>query len=844
MLNQRNNDSDEDGELFPAEASEDGFSSEDDANSNMGDPQLTTAPANFAAELAAKLGVSQQVSANKEKSDKQEQKIDVPKRNKRKESKPKDRDDTIPPEIIHDQISDDEEDSLFTRKNTLFGSGGGLFDDLSQDDENDLFSEVKSKPKTQKEASKKKESKSEIETLPKKKSVSLFDDVEDDLFSSVKMDDDLKAKKSSPVVKRSSIDESDSLERKKSVSKVKKSSIGDSNSLERKNQRAASLFCDADDEDDDLFSTATRKKTKSIHVEKDDDLFSSREHTASSSEGTPKKKLPAGAVSMFGSATNPMTELMKAHRHFSESEKEETDSEWSTPERTLKPVEKTESPHKKTETKENIDVLASGGPKIIPEPKKEIPTRPARAISLFDDDDDDADDLFSNIKTKPEVPKEKIEVPKPPKLSSDSSKTSSLFDAEDDPADDIFQKKPESSSPKLRTTSLFDDEDILFGGPSEDAPSVDLFKIPENSEEQPESPKEVATNSEKRKKSLVFDMTEDEEDLFSTPVTTKSSSVPIPAARKSSAIKNEPNSPKIETQTKKKPTGGISLFGGIDPFAGKLKKEPEVDVIPEKHEEKPQQIETDDVAEKKPNEPILPALSMKPLPSPVDTPVSFEDPVEPHTLKSTCKNRATVQKRRPPTRKGRKAQPVGKIEVDFNDIVVSSPEEPRNDVGNILSPSTEEEDMFPVDELVVAKASPDFNRRNTNEESTETKRSDLFASLDSKPSDEDDIFAVPTRTKSVLVDDDDDLFSSASKTSEKSVKKSVKKDLFGDTKKKTVASLFDDDSEDDIFASKTSTSTKPVPKSTLPKNSKGLFDDDDDDVSIFDDPLMVKRGNL
>ncbi|KAL5014840.1 hypothetical protein ScPMuIL_009110 [Solemya velum] len=169
----------------------------------------------------------------------------------------------------------------------------------------------------------------------------------------------------------------------------------------------------------------------------------------------------------------------------------------------------------------------------------------AKTLSLFDDDGDifglSAGSKDSDPKTTGSTEADnKQSQMAPPKSISPKKKTPSLslFGDGDDETEhgDLFGSvEPVRNSTAAsnkhegkRTKSLFDDEDVLFGG-AEEIPSVDLFE--------PQSP----------------------------PISNMPKAKTEPPA--GDILGEEPNEHKL-----KKPVGGVSLFGGLDPFALKAKK--------------------------------------------------------------------------------------------------------------------------------------------------------------------------------------------------------------------------------------------------------------------------------
>uniref|UniRef100_K1QYB9 Protein FAM21A n=1 Tax=Magallana gigas TaxID=29159 RepID=K1QYB9_MAGGI len=452
----------------------------------------SSAPLDFASELAKKL--KGPGAAPAEEND-EEEPVKETKETKSKEEEP------FP--------ADEEEDSPFGNKGGLFSGSKGLFDD-SEEDEGDLFSESVPKKKSSK---KKVESEEEEEN----------EDADNDMFSEKK------------------------AEKKKPSSSAPSSSGG-----------GGGLF-DNEEEEDDLFSSAAPKTT----TEK------------------PKKK---GAVPMFGGGANPLAAAIKKQR------KQESDEEdnWSDEEKPRA------SSVKSTQSVTSINSLSkSAGVSKVTNKASPSPS----SNSLFDDDADDA--LFAapakpradsgkkkptggvslfgdDVLPKKDKPAEKK--PEPTKTSKPAKAALSLFDDEEEEEEgDIFgapatKKAPTKSAATNKAKGLFDDGDGMFG--EEDSPGVDIFNKPKASPKQNDAPV-----SKTKSPSALFDGEED--DLFSSSKPTESLPVGGVTTEESTDVPE-----KVEEPKPKKPIGGVSMFGGMDPMAAlrnKGKKENEVkdkDVTP------------------------------------------------------------------------------------------------------------------------------------------------------------------------------------------------------------------------------------------------------------------------
>ena len=265
--------------------------------------------------------------------------------------------------------------------------GGGLFDD-GDNEGDDMFADPVPKPKAAAAVV-------PAAAPPVKKAAGLFDDDDDDIgFGSPPAPAPATEKPSTSVSKSAA--------------------------------PASGLFDDADD--DDMFAAPKPKQTTQP-AQPDD----------SSPVEAPKKKKPAGAVSMFGGVAPP---VKKASGLFDDDDDDDIGfSNLPTP-------------------------AAKTAPSAVTKEAAKVPaavSKPAGAPGLFDGDDDD-DDMFAVPKPKaaqPAVTATKTApsaVPKEPaKLPSAASKPAGppgLFDGGDDDDDDMFGvPKPKSAQPAVADES-------------------------------------------------------------------------------------------------------------------------------------------------------------------------------------------------------------------------------------------------------------------------------------------------------------------------------------------------------------------------------------------------------
>ncbi|XP_043992332.1 WASH complex subunit 2 isoform X1 [Gambusia affinis] len=585
---------DEDSDLFEK-------SDEDDAPKNTGEFR-------FEDELAARIKGEQMTRPEGDRASLASKK----KSKGRKEPKPakpqaaeEDSDDMFKPPKMNDHYDDDDDDdfSPFGGKSGLFSGGKGLFDD---DDEGDLFSEAP-KPALQEKRVMNEKIKNTSQTSESRKAdkkipagaVSIFPD--NSLFGSGQS--------------------SDSEERKENKSPAVGTKTAPTQTLTGGGGGGGGgvegLF--DDDEDDDFFSGKTLKKSDSAVQEKaklknsidlfddeddDGDIFSGKFKAATPTQSKkepeeekdkpPEKKMPAGAISMFGPATKSLLSEGLKKRQTSTSEDSEKNEE-------VVPaaLDVGKAPVRPTETPHSISLFSDDEepqlfPGVIESQSKPDPSSLGKTsktpLSLFDEEEEE--DLFASAAKS----QAKVSVPPPTKAASISlfsddedqwispksssskveSKTggmktstsapsnlpstklpqkSSLFNDEDD--DDLFADTKTSSQKKpQRVALLFEDEgddegkESLFGN----NPAVHT-----NSEAPTKMPVATAQSSSKPEQVLVSE----------TPAKDKPPVQPKPAEKKPEALPS-PES----TEVRKKPAGAVSLFGGIDVLSSKQTQGP------------------------------------------------------------------------------------------------------------------------------------------------------------------------------------------------------------------------------------------------------------------------------
>ncbi|CAH1772321.1 unnamed protein product, partial [Owenia fusiformis] len=604
-------DSDEDGDMFkPKEIKENkkedlfgaGTSSDEISEDELDDepPKKST----LQSELASKLKLP---SKQPDSSEDEEEIVAPPKETKKEKKK---RADSVKKEKSKqkgkkevkqddDLFGAPEDDDPFSSKGGLFSNtGAGLFDDDNDTGGGGLFDDIE--PKVTKKTKKVQEEESSeeedevVQEKPKAKEsqtktksgkkvpaggISIFGAGDDDLFPSKAKaisdnEDDYKEKPppmDAPSKAKASgggiFDDDDDDDLFASVPAKKP----EPKKKEPAKKKTVDLFADDDDEDDDgdLFATAEPVKKESTKP-KDEVDTAQPPHAEKKEKKKPKKKLPAGAVSMFGNAPNPLAAAIKAQRKQDSDASDEDD--WSDDE---KPASRTSSiksgssltkPNgtKPIGTKESPSPSASSNSLFENEPEDDLFAKPPpvkqaskpKATSggsgLFDDDDED---LFSPSTTtsKPAKPQTKTAPVSKPKVSGD------LFggDADED-EDDLFATaaKPKDSGKKKPPGGV-----SLFGG-------ADLFGSIKPKEDVKPDVKPEPKLEKKRSNtvSMFDDDEEDKGDLFAT-------SKPKPAVTKETTPKTEVKEPqKQRTRTK-------SVFEDEDILFGRDEADPNVDLF-------------------------------------------------------------------------------------------------------------------------------------------------------------------------------------------------------------------------------------------------------------------------
>uniref|UniRef100_A0A8C7QZY8 FAM21/CAPZIP domain-containing protein n=1 Tax=Oncorhynchus mykiss TaxID=8022 RepID=A0A8C7QZY8_ONCMY len=498
---------------------------------------------------------------------------------------------------------EDEDFSPFGGKGGLFSGGRGLFDD---DDEGDLFSDAPKQPVAEEKTRNTAHATEPVKSAKKIPSVAVSIFTENSLFGIPNNSDSVEGRENGSLAKSN----------KTQTSAPRKTSLGGG---------GGGLF--DDDEEDDFFTGKSLKKSSSAEQKKskqektvdlfggddeDGDIFGessvapptlqSRNEVVVEEEEevkqAPQKKMPAGGVSMFGPGTKSLlTEALRKRQPSSTSE--ESEENGPPPDVVKTPTKQTEKPQAKSLFSDDEDSqIFQTIPKSQSKPEPTTQSKASKApLSIFDDEEEE--DLFASAKkSKPSQAKAatpKVKKPVSSSIFSDdedqwmSSKPSagktegktggmksstsapsslpsvkavpkdSLFDEDDD---DLFAATKESSQKKhQRVSLLFEDEDdedkgSLFGFKSKVTnssttadPKASVVASPAPSLLQIDKPEVTAPPPP-----LVEEKPTEEERVA------KYKSPEVPSL----------SSPLEGSESKKKPVGAVSLFGGINVLGDRL----------------------------------------------------------------------------------------------------------------------------------------------------------------------------------------------------------------------------------------------------------------------------------
>ncbi|XP_033118995.1 WASH complex subunit 2-like isoform X3 [Anneissia japonica] len=533
----------------------------------------------FTSELAAKIAVGDQkdqrrdrsssklsTTSGKDKKKKESEKKEKRRRRTSTKSSSKMEDDD--PFGVQHPPDDIDDMGAFSGKG-LFSGGKGLFDDedVVADDEDGLFDDKPSKLQDappEEEETKPKETKPRARTRSGRKvpagGVSMFGAATDELFGSPAND----AVEEDEVEADEEESNSNSTILRAHFAAVSKRPLFPSRNKHSQksvdSKGAGGLFDDNEDNDeDDLFADAPVKKeplkasTSSglFEGDEEDELF------GESSEPKPapaaqKKKLPAGAVSMFGSI-DPLAGMKK---HMSDTE------EHPEPEKPVEPVKKpVAKPQKSSSLFDDEDDLF-GIPSVSS--KKESPQLSRNSSKLFDDDDDG---LFT-------VPKEE---PAKPQSAASKKQAASMFDdeADEDAGDDLFAAaaKPKETGKKKKPVggvAIFGGEDLFAQITQKEEEKTKETEEGSPEKHEPVSIREQPPTPRKNTFSLFYDEDEkDEDELF-------------PSSSSSAASSGAPTMREDTDQTKaqRRRAKSKSVFDDEDVLFGSRQEEaPQVDLF-------------------------------------------------------------------------------------------------------------------------------------------------------------------------------------------------------------------------------------------------------------------------
>nr|XP_020457294.1 WASH complex subunit FAM21-like isoform X3 [Monopterus albus] len=590
---------DEDSDIFGESDKED----DDDDNSK------NTGPSSFADELAARIKgepVNTPEGDGASLASKKKGKGRKPPKPAKPQAAEEDSDDMFKPPKM-----DDDEFSPFGGKSGLFSGGRGLFDD----DEGDLFSEAQKPPVLDDKKALNESTKSTAQTIdsgkPGKKippgAVPIFP--ANSLFSSGNDSDSLESKEngtSSPKTNAASkqvpagasggggglFDDDDDEDYFFSGKSLKKS---DSAGMEKpKPKKAIDLF-DEDDEDGDMFSEKSNVPTPA----------QSKNEVVEEQGKPPDKKVLAGAVSMFGPETKSLLSEGLKKRQPPTSEESSKSEETGPPGDVGKAaVKQTQKPQTRGLFSDDEDTQIF--PAIPKSQSKPEPTSQSKIgklpLSLFDDEEEE--DLFASAaKSNSKANQAKASTPQPSKTVS-----SSLFSDDEDqwispkngatkPETKTGRMKPSASAPSSlpsanssQRSSLFNDDDDLFA-PTKESSLKKPQRVALLSEDEGDDDEDkgslfgikpaVSTNTAAQAakvsatpavSSQLFSQTEKSENVaVSRTVSKNKPSVPEKPSAKTPELL--PSSPE-NSESKKKPAGAVSLFGGINIVASKQTKSP------------------------------------------------------------------------------------------------------------------------------------------------------------------------------------------------------------------------------------------------------------------------------
>ncbi|XP_034537772.1 WASH complex subunit 2 isoform X2 [Notolabrus celidotus] len=565
-----------------------------------------TGPSSFADELAARIKGE---PIKKPEADRAS--ITSKKKTKgKKETKPvkpqaeEDSDDIFkPPKMDEDDLSP------FGGKSGLFSGGKGLFDD---DDEGDLFSEAPKPPVAEEKKALTESLKTTVQApesdKPAKKipagAVSIFPDT--NLFSSG--------------------NDSDPVENKENGSGPKPvptaAGVGGG---------GGGLFDDEEEEEDDFFSGKSLKKPDPAVQEKskpkkaidlfdeddeDGDIFSEKNSVSAPAQSKkevvmeepvkhPEKKLPAGAISMFGPGTkNVLIEGLKKRQQSTSEESEKSEENGAAPDVGKSAVKPSPKPQSRGLFSDDEDTPPFPTlPKSQSKPEFSSQNKTGKAPLSFFDDEEDEDLFASAAKSKPKPNQAKASTPQPSKavssllFSDDEDQWISSKSSPEKPEVKTGGMKPSASAPSSlpsaktsHKSSLFDDDDDDLFAPTKESSQKKPQRVALLFEDEGDEDKgsffgikpAVNTNTAAAA-SKTPNVVSQPPSVMEKP---EEAAAPRTDDKPPEQVKSAPKTPELppssspspqSSESKKKPAGAVSIFGGIDIFASKQTKSPLLD---------------------------------------------------------------------------------------------------------------------------------------------------------------------------------------------------------------------------------------------------------------------------
>ena len=226
-------------------------------------------------------------------------------------------------------------------------------------------------------------------------------------------------------------------------------------------------------------------------------------------------------------------------------------------------------------TKDKIKKPASEKPKYKKSQQSSTPSTAAAGSNDIFGDGEEEDDLFGAPPKKPDVKTTSKQEPTP---QSQQEPSNSEVDG---------KIPPKTSKINTKSNSLFsDEEDDLFGKPTpkptppQTTSETMTSKMQDDGKVSSSTSVSAKISNKKMSAGLFSSVSDEEDDLFGTrssvkPTPTTTTTITATAPIEKEAEKevekevetvDQPNTAIIKP---KKPTGGVSMFGGIDPFAAR-----------------------------------------------------------------------------------------------------------------------------------------------------------------------------------------------------------------------------------------------------------------------------------